>query len=74
MALDTARPKPSRFRHTGYYYSTSGLEPKDTTLPTDPHERAVAGCERNAKVAVQAVRGERLRRLEQGAAGRGQKP
>jgi len=48
LALPT--PKAFAISPTGFFFSTSGLKPKDTTLPIDPVERAVAGCERNAKV------------------------
>ncbi len=48
LALPT--PKAFAISPTGYFFSTSGLRPKDTTLPTDPVERALIGCERNARV------------------------
>ena len=49
--LSMPTPKAFAISSTGFYYYTSGLKPKDTTLPVDPNERAVMGCERNAKVA-----------------------
>jgi hypothetical protein len=48
LALPT--PKAFAISPTGFFFSTSGLRPKDTTLPTDPVERALTGCERNAKM------------------------
>lgn len=48
LALPT--PKAFAVSNTGFYFATSGLRPRDTTLPTDPNERALQGCERNAKV------------------------
>ena len=43
-------PKAFAISNTGYFWATSGLRPKDPTLPTDPTERALQGCERAAKV------------------------
>ncbi|MEJ5991585.1 hypothetical protein WG902_16400 [Ramlibacter sp. PS3R-8] len=48
LALPT--PKAFAISHTGYFFATSGLQPADTSMPTDPNERALLGCERNAKV------------------------
>ena len=48
LALPT--PKAFAISATGYFFATSGLRPKDTTLPTDPVERALIGCERNARM------------------------
>ncbi|QJW85297.1 hypothetical protein HK414_23620 [Ramlibacter terrae] len=44
------RPTPKAFAisTTGYWYPAWSLAPQDTSLPTDPTERAVVGCTRNA--------------------------
>ena len=47
------RPTPRAFAisSTGSFYATAGLKPADQTLPNDPNQRALVGCERHAKVA-----------------------
>lgn len=44
-------PRAFAISSTGFFFSTSGLTPRDSTLPTDPVERALVGCERNAKTS-----------------------
>ncbi|MCG2591437.1 hypothetical protein LZ009_01410 [Ramlibacter sp. XY19] len=44
-------PKAFALASNGYFWSASGLKPKDPALPTDPTERALQGCERAAKMA-----------------------
>jgi hypothetical protein len=43
-------PKAFALASNGYFWSASGLKPKDPALPTDPTERALQGCERAAKM------------------------
>ncbi|MDB5859562.1 MAG: putative Dienelactone hydrolase [Ramlibacter sp.] len=43
-------PKAYAISATGYFFGAAGLRPQDSTLPTDPVERAVVGCERAARV------------------------
>lgn len=43
-------PKAYAISANGYFFGAAGLRPQDATLPTDPVERAVVGCERVAKV------------------------
>lgn len=47
-----ARPTPRAFAISpkGHWYATSGLTPRDATLPTEPSERALLLCERAAQV------------------------
>lgn len=42
------RPTPKAFAigTNGYWYNAWSLTPQDTTLPSDPNERALAGCVR----------------------------
>lgn len=46
LALPT--PKAFAIAPNGYYWLTQGVRPKDASLPIDPVERALAGCERSA--------------------------
>jgi hypothetical protein len=42
-------PRAFAIADNGYFWHTSGLKPKDPTLPTDPVERALRMCENAAK-------------------------
>lgn len=46
------RPTPKAFAisEKGHWWGAWSLTPKDTTLPTDPSERALVACQRNAGV------------------------
>jgi len=48
--IDKPAPKAFALAPGGAYFPAYGLVPQDATLPSDPVERAVAGCSRNAKV------------------------
>jgi hypothetical protein len=47
-----ARPNPKAFgvAPNGSYFTAAGTLPQDRSLPTDPTERAMVGCERAAKM------------------------
>ena len=47
--LKLPTPRAFAIADDGHYWHTSGLKPKDETLPADPSERALLMCERNAK-------------------------
>jgi hypothetical protein len=47
--LKQATPRAFAIAPNGYYWYTSGLRPREASLPTDPVERALLLCERNAK-------------------------
>jgi hypothetical protein len=47
--LKLPTPRAFAIADDGHYWHTSGLKPKDTTLPTDPSERALLMCERAAQ-------------------------
>jgi hypothetical protein len=47
--LEQPTPKAFAISNAGHWFAASGLKPKDTTLPTDPVERALAGCSRSAQ-------------------------
>jgi hypothetical protein len=47
-----ARPNPKAFgvAPNGYYFTAAGKSPQDKSLPADPTDRAMVGCERAAKM------------------------
>ena len=47
--LKLPTPRAFAIANNGYYWHTSGLRPREETLPTDPTERALLMCERAAK-------------------------
>jgi uncharacterized protein YbjQ (UPF0145 family) len=47
--LKLPTPRAFAIAPNGYYWHTSGVRPRDEALPTDPVERALLLCERNAK-------------------------
>ena len=46
----TGTPKAFAISEKGHWWGAWSLTPKDTTLPTDPSERALVACQRNAGV------------------------
>lgn len=48
--LGWSTPRAFAISPKGNFYATSGLRPKDATLPVDPSERALLMCERAAQV------------------------
>ena len=49
--LKLPTPRAFAIASNGYFWHTSGLKPREEGLPTDPAERALLMCERNAKQA-----------------------
>lgn len=47
--LTWSTPRAFALSNKGAFYATSGLEPKDASLPSDPSQRALLMCERAAK-------------------------
>lgn len=47
--LKLPTPRAFAIANNGYYWHTSGVKPKDETLPPDPVERALLMCEKAAK-------------------------
>jgi hypothetical protein len=46
--LGWSTPRAFAISPRGTFYATSGLQPREPGLPTDPSERALLLCERNA--------------------------